>query len=777
MKNILILITIISSFLFSQNKLFFDVSKTNCDNFNNLLTKINTDSDEINNTYLSATILNGGYYTIGTASGLSSDLLDDNCDITFGHPYAKTSFPLFSIDGNWYKLDEYFSPSELTLNRNADTLEVAAIKSTELLIKFFICFSVDGQAVILNQTIKNLDSISHSIAIGFSFDPALGKWGDGYLEIQPGYLKNNKMFDSAAVPEKVTLWEKSFGVKGIGIELSFQNEKPLEIVAANWKEIYETKKASVDTTQVLYDLFLKFYWQETELLPNEEKSCQLKAALKSPDFSSQLFLRWDLQSFLGLQNNIVFPNGFDTYLTVNKTTSSSISNANIKLELPSSLTSNSSEIYIALGNQSYYQKINFRSHIIYEDKVEEVIAKIFSDNQLIDELHREVFIPATPVSDTGLTVSIDNIDESKFPKIEFKFEAKINSNDYKISNLSSENIFLYEDDNRIMDFNLGHDTTGGLNAADIIFVLDVTGSMSDEIDEVKNNIIEFADSLSYRGIDYRLGMVTFLDVIENIYPFTTDVQYFQSLVSQQHAHGGADEPENSLQALIEATKYPFRQNANRVVIWITDATYHENDTYTSLTKNDVITALLSMGLIVHAIGPESNKSSYYDPIIIPTGGNFYDIYGNFRDILLDISRFYSSSKYVLSYQSLSSQLPAEIKLQIRYAGLGGEAIVFPIGTTFYKSSRYLAFYPNPFNPQITFNVEKGNYLGGELRIFNLLGQLIKTINIDNNTQSIIWSAQNDNGDLISAGLYIVQLVLNVKNELQYFETAKILYLK
>ncbi len=511
--------------------------------------------------------------------------------------------------------------------------------------------------------------------------------------------------------------------------------------------------------------------------PVGETSCQIKTRLLNPDFSSQLFLRWDLQSFLDIQNNLIFPNSFNTYLLINKTGSNSIDNADLKLELPQSLSSTYTEFNVPISNSSSYQKINLRSHIIYEDKIDEVVAKVYYNNQLVDELHRVVYIPATPVSDTGLTVTIDTISTSKFPSIEFKFETKISSNDYKISNLTEENIFLYEDDNRVTNFNLSHDTTGGLNSADIIFVLDVTGSMSEEIDKVKDNIIEFADSLSYRGIDYRLGMVTFLDVIENVYPFTTDVQHFQSLVGEQYAHGGDDEPENSLQALIEATKYTFREKANRVVIWITDATYHESDTFTQLTKNEVVNALLSKGIIVHAIGPEYNKSAFYDPIIIPTGGNFYDIYGNFRDILLDISRFYSSTKLVLNYESSSQQLPAEIKLQIRYAGLGGEVTISPTNSPVVKKEKYLAFYPNPFNPQITFNVELGNYSGGELRIFNLLGQLVKTIRIDNHSQKINWNAKNDSGGLISTGLYLVQLVLTGNNAAKHFETAKILYLK
>ena len=84
--------------------------------------------------------------------------------------------------------------------------------------------------------------------------------------------------------------------------------------------------------------------------------------------------------------------------------------------------------------------------------------------------------------------------------------------------------------------------------------------MAEEIAGVRDNIIEFTDSLSYRGIDFRLGMVTFLDVIENVYSFTTDVQEFQMNVAAQFAHGGADRAENSLEALSTAALFNFREN-------------------------------------------------------------------------------------------------------------------------------------------------------------------------------------------------------------------------
>ncbi|HPN45831.1 MAG TPA: hypothetical protein PLP19_20265, partial [bacterium] len=50
---------------------------------------------------LEYSLITGGYFTIGTLSGSSTSTLDDNCGISFGHPYAMTSYPLLGIDGAW----------------------------------------------------------------------------------------------------------------------------------------------------------------------------------------------------------------------------------------------------------------------------------------------------------------------------------------------------------------------------------------------------------------------------------------------------------------------------------------------------------------------------------------------------------------------------------------------------------------------------------------------------------------------------------------------------
>jgi len=309
-----------------------------------------------------------------------------------------------------------------------------------------------------------------------------------------------------------------------------------------------------------------------------------------------------------------------------------------------------------------------------------------------------------------------------------------------IYNIGKNNIFFYENSTQIKDFKLEKDTTGGTNRADIIFVLDVTGSMTEEIAGVRDNIVEFADSLSYRGIDFQLGMITFLDEIENIYPFTNDVQFFREQVNLQYAHGGADWPENSLEALTIATQFNFRASSNRIIIWITDATYHFNDSFTSLTASIVTDALIANGLTVNCIGDPEYQTDFYDPIVLNTGGQFFDIKGNFRDILLDVSRLAESPNYLLSfYPTPPLNENTSFKIEVHYSGLGGFDTIFINPEKKYEQdglNTNVSAYPNPVNENTLVVIKGGSDVTYSFEIFNIYGQVISSHSTKSQTDNL-----------------------------------------
>jgi von Willebrand factor type A domain len=142
--------------------------------------------------------------------------------------------------------------------------------------------------------------------------------------------------------------------------------------------------------------------------------------------------------------------------------------------------------------------------------------------------------------------------------------------------------------------------------ADIVIVVDVSGSMSPCIDALRKNIEAFVDSLSQGGPnnaapvrDWRAKVVGYRDIeaanseglpwiLDN--PFVRDTGTLKAQLATLQAGGGGDEPESLLDALykvasMEATpkgsqtedpaKWRYRSDAARVVVVFTDASFKE----------------------------------------------------------------------------------------------------------------------------------------------------------------------------------------------------------
>jgi hypothetical protein len=90
--------------------------------------------------------------------------------------------------------------------------------------------------------------------------------------------------------------------------------------------------------------------------------------------------------------------------------------------------------------------------------------------------------------------------------------------------------------------------TIGTRVVDLAFVLDTTGSMSEEISAVKSTIQKVAKVLSDDQTTVRIGLVEYKDrtdpFVTKVYPFATDLGGFAQRVSQIGASGGGDTPED-----------------------------------------------------------------------------------------------------------------------------------------------------------------------------------------------------------------------------------------
>jgi len=115
---------------------------------------------------------------------------------------------------------------------------------------------------------------------------------------------------------------------------------------------------------------------------------------------------------------------------------------------------------------------------------------------------------------------------------------------------------------------------------DLLFVLDTTGSMGEEIQRLKTTIELInlnLSSLSTRP-RVRFGMVLYKDrgdeYVTEVVPFTEDLQAFQSSLDRVEASGGGDTPEDLQAALQEAMSMSWNRGGVRLAFIVTDAPPH-----------------------------------------------------------------------------------------------------------------------------------------------------------------------------------------------------------
>jgi Mg-chelatase subunit ChlD len=566
--------------------------------------------------------------------------------------------------------------------------------------------------------------MDHSAGTGLLFDVALGRWGDGYVR-----FADSMAHQSQTIPilnNEIWLQERDQTPRGIGVILRFDDFTPPGVVKiGNW---YDEFAGRVSTGRI-YDLALHARWDIILLSPGDTLMNGFVMASLLPDPLDEPFLRWNLPQSFTLEDNMLFPGQLETHVEI---VNNNIKYNSLTLRIPETNFTFPWESSTPFNNLEdtgrIYQTARVRIPEIYDTTLIPVTLQLCNGDEIVDELERWVFIPATVFSNEGLDVHIDTA-FFNYGKINLSFKTQKTATGQLINSLHKNNVILQTNDEKAGDFEMIKDTTGGLNKTDIVFVLDVTGSMSEEIAGVRDNIIEFADSLSYRGIDYRLGMVTFLDIIENVYDFTEDVQEFQMHVSEQYAHGGDDRAENSLDALSHACQLNFRDDAARIFIWITDADFHISDQITQETKESVINQLLAKGVQVFCIADPQFQTDFYDQIIMSTGGTFYDINGNFRDILLEVTRLHQSTNYLISFVPDAPLGDGdEIKVEVHYGGLGGaDSILFSSVTHKKKSQQTkVEILPNPVTSETSLQVTLPEPCDLSITIYDIIGRSLAT---------------------------------------------------
>ena len=166
---------------------------------------------------------------------------------------------------------------------------------------------------------------------------------------------------------------------------------------------------------------------------------------------------------------------------------------------------------------------------------------------------------------------------------------------------------------------------------DLVFLIDATGSMGDEIDKLKASLRSIVRDIAQLPSqpDLCLGMVAYRDkgdaFLLRSHDFTNDVNAFQGVLNALQAAGGGDTPEAMNEALHDAVhNLSWRgQGATRLMVLLADAPPHLD--YGTPHYDNTTMAALGKGIKIFSVGASGlDKQGEYiqRQIAQYTGGRF-----------------------------------------------------------------------------------------------------------------------------------------------------------
>ena len=139
------------------------------------------------------------------------------------------------------------------------------------------------------------------------------------------------------------------------------------------------------------------------------------------------------------------------------------------------------------------------------------------------------------------------------------------------ANLGGVFVYMMQDIART----LAQATTAG--KVDIIFVLDETASMADNIRGIRAYVDFLFEAMEREGRDATFGLVTFRDKIKK-YGRTDDLGTFKNWLAKIGVEGGGDLAEAGLDGLMAAVETSkFRKGAQRFIVLASDGAFHDAD--------------------------------------------------------------------------------------------------------------------------------------------------------------------------------------------------------
>jgi len=161
-------------------------------------------------------------------------------------------------------------------------------------------------------------------------------------------------------------------------------------------------------------------------------------------------------------------------------------------------------------------------------------------------------------------------------------------------------------------------------------------------------------------------------------------------------------------------------------------------------------------------GPGGFGGAVYDDYYIPNQGSPYP-----RDFIIDQNGIlvYANNEVDTDYMLF---IINELLTEEDIVGVQNDA--YPI-----NGFNFLSVYPNPFNPitTIRYDLHKDDFV--TITVYDMLGNIVSTLvnqNQNSGYRTVQWNATNDQGQLVSAGVYLYSIEVE-----EFRQTKKMILLK
>jgi hypothetical protein len=229
-----------------------------------------------------------------------------------------------------------------------------------------------------------------------------------------------------------------------------------------------------------------------------------------------------------------------------------------------------------IGYFGFETRYMFTVNVIYDElPVGDAVVELYNSDQ------NKLFVSRTDVRGNAYLFPAYNLNGENIT-------VKIISGGYK-----TESSFVYSREKQI--------TLKGRaepqSVLDIMFVIDTTGSMGDELNYLKSEIADVINTISSDNPNYsiNLALLFYRDIgdeyVTRYFDFTANISQQQDNLRKQSANGGGDFPEAVDRALSEAVEKNWNNDyAVKMIFHVCDAPPHDKQDNKTLFFNSVKTA-------------------------------------------------------------------------------------------------------------------------------------------------------------------------------------------